>query len=193
MVGPGFFTAMNLPLILGRPFTPQDTKTSPKVAVVSEELARRFFPDMSPLGKRFRMGTSRGEKEFEVIGVVKDAKMNLLRRLNQWPIIPIHNKTGISEISRSVFRGTGRDSLGRPSGHQGCQSQPAHRRSSDVFRTGRPVARPAETDREAVEFLRPPGASSVRHRSIRRHSYSVTQRTREIGIRIALAPSAAMC
>src|SRR5215475_10887432 len=78
VVGPGFFTAMNLPLILGRPFSAQDAYTSPKVAVISEELARRFFPQTSPVGKRYRLGTSGTGEEIEVIGVVKDSKYRSL-------------------------------------------------------------------------------------------------------------------
>src|SRR5262249_6832414 len=78
VVGPGFFSAMNLPLILGRSFGPQDTRTSSKVAVISEETARRFFPDESPIGKRYRNGTSDEDNEIEMIGVVKDAKYRSL-------------------------------------------------------------------------------------------------------------------
>src|SRR4029079_5912411 len=68
-----YFTTMGIPLVSGRGFGLQDTDKSQKVAVISESMALRFFPDDSPLGKRF--GTyGRDPNEFEVIGVVKDAK-----------------------------------------------------------------------------------------------------------------------
>jgi predicted permease len=79
-VGRDYFAAMGIPLIAGRGFGPQDSDQSPKVAVISETLAQRFFPGGSPLGKRF--GKASGE-EFEIIGVVKDAKY---RRLTEEPL-----------------------------------------------------------------------------------------------------------
>jgi predicted permease len=82
VVGPGYFTTMGIPLFLGRVFGPQDTGASPKVAVVNETFARRFFPDSSPLGRHFGMGGDPADSnDNEVIGVVKDAKyMNLQER-----------------------------------------------------------------------------------------------------------------
>jgi hypothetical protein len=53
IVGPDFFAAMGIPLVMGRGFGPQDTISSQKVAVISESMAQRFFPNGSPLGKRF--------------------------------------------------------------------------------------------------------------------------------------------
>lgn len=73
-VGPDFFSAMGLPLLAGRGFGVQDTETSPKVAVISEALANRLFPGVSPLGKRFGRGGPEHSDDIEVIGVVKDAK-----------------------------------------------------------------------------------------------------------------------
>ena len=73
-VGPDFFEAMGLPLLAGRNFGAQDTETSPKVAVISEEMARQLFPGSSPLGKRFGIGGPEHSEDMEVIGVVRDAK-----------------------------------------------------------------------------------------------------------------------
>ncbi|HEU0176676.1 MAG TPA: ABC transporter permease [Blastocatellia bacterium] len=72
-VGPGFFKAMGLSLLQGREFGPQDTAVSPKVAVINESLAQRFFPGSSPVGRRFGWTDGRNSSEdIEVIGVVKD-------------------------------------------------------------------------------------------------------------------------
>jgi predicted permease len=66
---------MSLPLIAGRTFNAQDTQTSPKVAVINETLARRFFPGGSAIGRHFGIGENPNHAgEIEVIGVVKDAK-----------------------------------------------------------------------------------------------------------------------
>ena len=74
-VGNGFFTSMGIPLIAGRTFTPQDTFHSPKVAIINQTMARRFFPAGSPIGHHFGIGDDPAHSgDIEVIGVVKDAK-----------------------------------------------------------------------------------------------------------------------
>jgi predicted permease len=75
IAGNGFFSTMGIPLIEGRTFNAQDTQNSPKVAVINETMARRFFPNGSAIGHRFGMGeTPDHPGQIEVIGVVKDAK-----------------------------------------------------------------------------------------------------------------------
>jgi len=78
IVGPDYFTAMGISLLQGRGFGPQDTDTSPKVAVISETMAQRFFPNGSPLGKRFGINGPESSEQIEVIGVVKDIKSTSL-------------------------------------------------------------------------------------------------------------------
>ena len=78
-VGNGFFTTMGIPLVAGRAFNVHDTQTSPKVAVINETMAHRFFPNGSAIGRRFGMGDVPDHPgEIEVIGVVKDAKYTAL-------------------------------------------------------------------------------------------------------------------
>jgi predicted permease len=75
IVGNGFFSTMAIPLLAGRTFTAQDTQNSPKVAVINESMARRFFPHGSAIGQRFAIGeTPDHPGSIEVIGIVKDAK-----------------------------------------------------------------------------------------------------------------------
>jgi predicted permease len=78
VVGPGFFATMALPITLGHGFSPNDTATSPKVAIINETMAREFFPGGSPIGHRFGFSPEQAG-EFEVVGVVKDAKYESLR------------------------------------------------------------------------------------------------------------------
>lgn len=75
IVGSGFFSAMSIPLVEGRTFNSEDRPTSPKVAVISQTMARRFFPNGSAIGRHFGIGeTPNNPGEIEVIGVVKDVK-----------------------------------------------------------------------------------------------------------------------
>ncbi|MGC2764755.1 MAG: ABC transporter permease [Candidatus Acidiferrum sp.] len=86
-VGPGFFSTMGLTLMTGRTFGPQDTPTSSKVAVINDTLAKRFFPNESPLGRTFRLGgpNAQADNDKMVVGVVNDAKyMGLNER--PWPV-----------------------------------------------------------------------------------------------------------
>jgi ABC-type antimicrobial peptide transport system permease subunit len=70
---------MGLDFIAGRSFGPQDTDKSQRVAVISESMAKRFFPNASPLGKRFGINGPNSAGQIEVIGVVKDAKYGSLQ------------------------------------------------------------------------------------------------------------------
>jgi predicted permease len=76
-VSPGYFETMRTPLLLGRDFSGQDDTGAPKVMLIGESAARRFFGQANPIGKTIRVNAedSHGEKDvYQVIGVVKDAK-----------------------------------------------------------------------------------------------------------------------
>ena len=66
------------PVVAGRGFGPQDTEKSQRVAVISESMAQRFFPNGSPLGKRFGINGEASSDQIEVVGVVRDAKYGTL-------------------------------------------------------------------------------------------------------------------
>jgi predicted permease len=69
-VSPEFFDALGIRLLSGRSFTPQDIASGAHVAIVSESLAKEFWPGEEVLGKRFRMGRT----SYEVAGVAPDAR-----------------------------------------------------------------------------------------------------------------------
>jgi putative ABC transport system permease protein len=76
-VPPGYFETMGIPLIAGRDIATTDGLGTPYVIVVSESVAERLFPGADPVGRRVNVGDWR---EFEIVGVVGDARINLLRR-----------------------------------------------------------------------------------------------------------------
>jgi len=73
-IGPAYFRTMSIPLIAGREFTASDTKGAPKVAIVNEAFTRKFNLGRDAVGKRMSSGGSGGELDTEIVGLVKDAK-----------------------------------------------------------------------------------------------------------------------
>jgi predicted permease len=78
IVRENYFTTMEIPLLAGRGFTERDDQHSTKVAIINETLARQYFPDEDPLGKRVGVDDETVGK-IEIIGVVRDSKYNSQR------------------------------------------------------------------------------------------------------------------
>jgi macrolide transport system ATP-binding/permease protein len=75
VVSPGFFAMLGLPMVRGRAFTEVETRSNAPVLVVTESTARRLWPGQDAIGKTLREG---GKKEYQVVGVVKDAQVSHL-------------------------------------------------------------------------------------------------------------------
>jgi predicted permease len=74
-VSPAFFTTLEAPLLQGRGFEERDGADAPKVAVVNESFAKHFFKGENPVGRRF--GSRRSEDyEYEIVGMVKDFRQS---------------------------------------------------------------------------------------------------------------------
>ncbi len=80
IVGPGFFATSGIPLRMGREFSVRDRVGAPLVAIVNEAFARKYFPGQNPLGQRFGDQGPNSASNYEIIGVVKDARLASLRR-----------------------------------------------------------------------------------------------------------------
>jgi predicted permease len=74
--GPRFFETFGIPLLRGREFAFQDDARAPKVAIINETAARRLFGHQNPIGRRIGVGTA---GDTILIGVVQDSKLNSLR------------------------------------------------------------------------------------------------------------------
>jgi predicted permease len=76
---PGYFATMEIPLLAGRAFDARDAADAPSVAVVDEQAARRFWPGQDPIGKRFQLGDyDPNEPWVTVVGVVGNVKQYAL-------------------------------------------------------------------------------------------------------------------
>jgi hypothetical protein len=73
-VTPDYFAVIGNAIVRGRGISGEDTATSRHVAVVNEAFARKFFKGEDPLGKRFGQHGAGSEREYEVVGVAKDAR-----------------------------------------------------------------------------------------------------------------------
>ncbi len=75
LVSPGYFSTLGIPLVAGREFRSSDDAQAPKVAIVNETLARKYFPGRSPLGARLAPGVGDdGAPDIEIVGVVRNNK-----------------------------------------------------------------------------------------------------------------------
>ena len=79
-VGPGFFQTMGMRILLGRGIEASDPDAGRPVAVVNESLARACFPNENPVGRRISAGQSfNSQKSYEIVGVVENAKYDRIR------------------------------------------------------------------------------------------------------------------
>ena len=92
-VSPGYFQTMSVPILWGRNFTRQEAESGAAVAILSDATARRFWPGGDPIGKRFKLDLEFNNvwHEFEVIGVAKDVRnANLTRVDPAYFYLPTH-------------------------------------------------------------------------------------------------------
>ena len=78
VVSPNFFEVMGIPLIAGRAFTDRDTENAPKVVVINETAVRKYFSNENPIGRRFGYSVETSGQT-EIVGVLRDAKYNSVR------------------------------------------------------------------------------------------------------------------
>jgi predicted permease len=72
---PGYFGVMGIPFLKGRGFTSQDISTTPLVTIISEAMARQYFPNQDPIGKRITFGfPPDGDAPREIVGIVGDVR-----------------------------------------------------------------------------------------------------------------------
>jgi putative ABC transport system permease protein len=91
VVAGDYFSTFKMPLLRGRVLNDQDTKTSPLVIVIDQEIAERYFPGEDPVGKRLFLddpdGEDEGYKPFEVVGVVPRVKTHGFDQMASSPLV----------------------------------------------------------------------------------------------------------
>jgi len=190
LVGEDYFKAMGVPLVNGRVFQKSDTHEAQKVAVVSETMAQRFYPNSSAIGKHFGKSADKRD-EIEIVGVVKDVKyQNLTERTR--PMVYYHLPQRPEPVSNLVLRLSNPPETVIPEVRRTLRELNSNLPVDDVSRFSDFVSRSLVQQKLVARLAAFFGLLALMLACIGLYgvlSYSVARRRNEIGIRMALGAS----
>ena len=100
VVTPNYFRTMGIPLRSGRDFTPADTKGAPLVTIIDDRLARHYWPNESPLGKRIRFGPPEDNEPWHtIVGVVSSVRHQRMQEDTRESVYLPHGEISVNGMS----------------------------------------------------------------------------------------------